>query len=271
VQLALFASAASVLRSFRRKAGGSGKDGDDAEAAGRFTERGWLVSGLAIAATLLADVVALIRWPSRWVGTPGSTGAVLVMAALAAAAVALVAWSTYRAREESRGQPWARSFGAGVVILACCAALAFSTDAIRGSLSGAVASAATGLLVLFLATGSVTWALSPQGTEPGQDLLDVAASFFTRTRGQTPPPRFHSSSLLRRLDPRRHPRAPVIAAGAVAGAALLVAELLGEGLPPSASRSALVGAVLVGLEGTGVVLGYAIFREPLGILRKKKT
>ena len=54
----------------------------------------------------------------------------------------------------------------------------------------------------------------------------------------------------------------------VMGGSLMLVEALSEGISKDAHVVLLVLGVFLGLEGTGIVLGYFLFAEFLGIFRK---
>ena len=76
--------------------------------------------------------------------------------------------------------------------------------------------------------------------------------------------------LINWLNPRKHPWHFVILAGLGMGLVLALAEAGAEGLP-QARLILLVFGVFLGVEGAGVLLGYALFRRFLGIFRAGET
>ena len=52
------------------------------------------------------------------------------------------------------------------------------------------------------------------------------------------------------------------------GFVLALAETMAEGGPQQIGRFAIVAAVFMGLEGAGVLLGYALLAKPLGLFRR---
>jgi hypothetical protein len=68
------------------------------------------------------------------------------------------------------------------------------------------------------------------------------------------------------LNPRQHSWNRVILEVLGMGAALAVAEVIGEGAP-NRSIILLVLTVFIGIEGAGVLLGYVLFRQFLEIIR----
>jgi hypothetical protein len=52
------------------------------------------------------------------------------------------------------------------------------------------------------------------------------------------------------------------------GGSLMLTEALNEGISTNTNIVMLVLAVFLGIEGAGVILGYLLFAEFLGIFRK---
>jgi hypothetical protein len=71
------------------------------------------------------------------------------------------------------------------------------------------------------------------------------------------------------LNPRQHKWHLVILAALGMGVILLLAEAINEDLSTNMNIALLVIAVFVGIEGLGVILGYFLFGEFLGIFRKE--
>lgn len=82
-----------------------------------------------------------------------------------------------------------------------------------------------------------------------------------------------SSSLLRPivnwLNPRKHTWNGILLFGIFIGVVLALAEAIGEGGlgPHQMNRFAALATAFVGLEGSGVLVGYAFLAKPLGLFR----
>jgi hypothetical protein len=264
VQLAFFSAASSVIRAFARRT----QRGVSEESAMLIT-RGWVVAASSIIAAMAADAIAMARFPSEWVGQPGGVVLVAIMAGITAGTAGLAAW-TLRLVREKPGSPgghvWVR---AGMVSLLSAAVLALYPEAWRVNVTGALAAAAAGMSTLFLTAGVFAHAIFPPAAEPTQDLIDVIGATFRRRNTGAVHGNKRPSRVLRLLNPRVHPWAPVVVLGAAAGAALASMEALAEGGPADTARFMAVMGVFIGLEGLGVVQGYAIFRRFLGIVKRE--
>jgi hypothetical protein len=70
------------------------------------------------------------------------------------------------------------------------------------------------------------------------------------------------------LNPRKHRWNFIMLIALVMGGSLILVEALSEGISTDANVVLLVFGVFLGLEGAGIVLGYFLFAEFLGIFRK---
>jgi hypothetical protein len=124
-------------------------------------------------------------------------------------------------------------------------------------------------------------ALSPSLETGGEDLIDDLASIYHWLKAHTG----HFSVLLAHLEntlgssflrpilnwlnPRKHPWNGVLLFGLCIGVALALAEAMTEGgLGP---HFLLLITVFTGLEGAGVLLGYAFLAKPLRLFRHDST
>ena len=74
--------------------------------------------------------------------------------------------------------------------------------------------------------------------------------------------------MLNWLNPRNHAWNGVLMVGLLIGALLALIELTsGDGGPPPIGRFALIAIIFMGIEGTGVLLGYALLGKHLGLFR----
>jgi hypothetical protein len=77
---------------------------------------------------------------------------------------------------------------------------------------------------------------------------------------------FWIRALLNWLNPRKHVWNLVILVALGMGIALVMAEFLSEGAPQQ-SVMLIVLIVFIGIEGAGVLLGYVLFKQFLGLFR----
>ncbi len=141
--------------------------------------------------------------------------------------------------------------------------MAIYPENFRNSVAGAVLTALCGSLLLFVAVWSVGTALLPVSGVSDSDLAGNVSALLSprlsRTLGR-------SSGW---LNPRRFGWGLAILTGLACGALLVAQELAQPGPSPHGSRRVLVVAVYLFLESAGVLTGYALLAEPLGLLSRK--
>lgn len=277
VQLALFLALLAVLRAFRPYPSEKTRDRQFVLFA-----RTAYCSCLAVAVTLGADVIAMIRHPSLWLGVAAGhllaalLGAMILMTALVFWAIFL---TTCTLSLDSPLQRWtkASAFSLSGILL-----LAFYPEELRQSIGGEILTIAAGILFLFGLVWALGTAITPTQDQPFEDVIDDLVITYqwhkARTTPSNPllaidtmleklliPPLIHS--ILHWLNPRRHPWNIVILLGVFMGIFLLLSDLIGEGGPPQLGRLALVAAIFIGVEFGGVLLGYALLAKPLGLFR----
>jgi hypothetical protein len=278
VQFALLAAVVSLIRALRRYS-----PSVELEPQRRLLARGLALTCLAVALTLVADTIAMLRHPSLWTGQPAG----LLLAALLglmALLTALVAWQVH---------DWTRALGpapaaevppvaALAVFMSSIAILALYPEAWRQSTHGAILTVLAGTILLFLPLWALGLALSPSAGPRWEDTLDDLASMYrylkvhSRRIGRIGrvAEGIHARPPLRAtvswLNPRRHRwNAPVLV-GIALGIAVVVGDMLDEGAGPHPiGRLALVVAVFVSLELFAVLLGYALLARPLGLFRQE--
>ncbi len=277
VQLAPFLSLLAVLRAFRPYPSEKTRDRQQALFA-----RAAYCSCLAVAVTLVADTIAMIRHPSLWLGVAEG----YVLAALLGGMVlltALVLWSISRVtRPFPLRSPLQRWTKASAFSLAGILILALYPEELRQSIPGALLTIAVGALFLFGLVWAVGTAIAPDLDTPFEDVIDdlVAAYQWEKVHTDPSDPSLALDSVLEKLltlslvrsvfrwlNPRKHPWNIAILLGVFMGIALLRLEMSGEGGSPQIGKLAMVAAVFIGAECGGVLLGYALLAKPLGLFR----
>ena len=276
VQLAGLAALLSLLRSFRPAPQGF------IPARLALVLRSNLVLLIAVAVTLLADGVALIRYADQWTASiagwrlAGLAGALMALNLLAGWPVLALG---RRLGLASGRRSWQ---GVAVVCVTGVAVLGFYPSAWRQSVPGALFAALLGMVVLFVCTYALAILIFPPTGEPAGDLMDDLAGFYVSAKAHAPAAWglfsrlerlaefFWAQALIRALDPRRHPWRLAALAAAGMGSALLMAEVVGEGVP-RLNLILVVAAVFITIEGAGVLLGYLLFRQYLGLFRRQPT
>lgn len=272
VQLAAFAALLSLMRIFRPRA--AGKIHPDWLAV---IFRGCVLSLASIGVTLVADGIALLRYLPRSTGSPaGWLLTTLVIGFLTL--VILAGWWVIRlgrtldlfSRERPAWIIWASFLAAGLILF-------FYPDSWQTGVLGGISTALLGMVLLFAVTFAIMrlFFLAPE--KPSEDLLDDLKAIYewVKSRARFAGVLFRWGEaivctnwfrvLARWLNPRNHPWNLLVLVALGMGILLLVFEMTAEGLP-SLSVFLLVFGVYVGIEGTGVLLGYALFNRWLGII-----
>jgi len=276
-QLAVFTALLSVVRAFRPYQPNKVLDAQKV-----YLVRAECITCLSVAVTLGADTVAMLRYPSVWMGFPaGQILAALVvgMALLAA----LVGWLIHHATRESMlpsaQTGWTRAIGisvVGVIILA-----AYPENWRQSVPGGELLTVVVGATLFIASVWAWGMAISPSLETHGEDFIDDLVSMYRWLKAHTghfsvlliPFEKTLGSSFLRPivnwLNPRRHSWNGILLFGIFTGVVLALAEAIGEGGlgPHQIGRFAVLAAVFAGLECSGVVLGYAFLAKPLGLFR----
>jgi hypothetical protein len=189
----------------------------------------------------------MLRHPSVWLGvSEGSAYAValLAVAVMAALVGARVFAGSPRSDHSPAPGPRAAWIRAGVGALVFLVVLAFYPEAVTSSIPGALLTVIAGVVLLFVPVRLFTLAFVPHPCS------ESAVASPARPPG-----------------PHGRQWALVAAIGVLAGLALVSVELLadGGGAPPQLARIVLVVSVYVGLETSGLLIGYALLRGPLGL------
>lgn len=274
VQLALLAAFVALVRAFRPYQSIKVLDGQK-----WLLLRAEYVTCQAVAVTLVADVVAMIRHSALWIDFSAGqllaalTGGMLLL-------TVLVGWLIRSSARTLMAAPvqgmWIRVmliFAVDVLILA------FYPENWRQSVAGELFTVVVGIVILFVTVRIVAIALSPY-TEPHfEDVLDDLASIYRWLKAHVGSfavlfqlvevvvglPPVHV--VLNWLNPRKHAWNLVILVGVLMGIELVLAEMLAEG-GPAAGRFVLIVAIFIFLECAGVLIGYALLAKPLGLFRQ---
>ncbi|MGZ3609958.1 MAG: hypothetical protein ACXWPS_10430 [Ktedonobacteraceae bacterium] len=279
VQLAPFMALLAVLRAFRQYPSEKTRDRQVVLFA-----RAAYFSCLAVAVTLGAEMIAMIRHPSLWIGVAGG----YLLAALLAGMIlvtALVLWAISNAtRPLPLDSPLQRWIKASVFSLAGILLLAFYPEDLRQSIHGEILTIVTGIIFLFGLVWALGTAISPSLELPFEDVIDDLAITYQWQKARVNPsnPLLALASMLEKLltlslvrtiihwfNPRRHPWNLVILLGVCMGIVLLLAEFSGEGGPPQLGRLALVAFIFISVEFVGVLAGYVLLAKPAGLFRQE--
>jgi hypothetical protein len=236
------------------------------------------VSLLSVAVTLTADIIAMFRYLPEW--TNSSAG--WLLAAFISGLMALTAlagWMVFHMGQSlnllSGYRPWSKTIA---VCLVGLIVLAFYPEAWQQSVPGGIFAALAGMVFLFVLSSVIAKLVFPPAGGQYEDFLDdlfvlyqwlkVHANFagflFGWMEKLVNIPWVHA--LTNWLNPRKHTWNSVILVALGMGIALVMAEAIGEGMP-SHSVVLMVLTVFISIEGFGVLLGYVLFKQFLGIFR----
>ncbi len=283
IQLALLAALISFVRILRPYPNGITPEG-----LSRIFS-GVALTLLSILATLSADGIAMLRYLPTWTAKPAAIAAgwrLAVLAAGLAVATILVGWMELRLSQSHHLLSGRRAWGkAALIYLAAWVILALYPDGWRESVPGAVITALVGMAILMALCWAAAGLVFSSAAEVSEDFLDDLLALYTWLKGRFPfmgglsrqietgLTEFMKVAWLRGiidwLNPRRHVWNLVLLAALGMGIFLILAETAGEGLP-QARLILLVFGVFIGIEGTGVLLGYALFRYYLGIFKDQR-
>ena len=240
VQAAAFFGLLSVGRSLWWSRG----DGQPSSRQRLLILRAEMATVLAVVITLVGDVAAMLRHPTLWIGSSAGFeyAALLVALVVLDGAVGLF---VVRASRGAYG-PWAiRDWSwAGFSFFALFAVLLVYPESLRQSVVGELFTVLVGIALFFTPLRLMLRALVP---EPA-----------VQSDGEGPGSALSASRGLQ--------WAVVVVAGVVAGLLLISAEMSGgSGAAPPLAKLLFVGSVYVGLETAGLLVGYALLRDPVGI------
>jgi len=151
----------------------------------------------------------------------------------------------------------------------------YPTDLLE-SVAGGIFTALVGMLILFISTWALATAILPRNEMGYEDILDDFAAIYREIKSRIKfIPRLENvtkigwlQSFFSWLNPRRHKWNFIVMIALIVGGSLMVVETFHEGLSSDSNVVLLVIAVFLGIEGAGIVLGYLLFEEFLGIFRK---
>ena len=273
-QFAVFTALLSMIRAFRpyqQNRVGNGQQ--------LLFARGAYFTCLSVAVTLGADIVAMLRYPSVWIGVPAG----YMLAALVggmALLTALVGWRIhYTARESimpSARRGWVRAVGISLVGAIICGL--YPENWRQNIPSGGLwtvfilLTVVVGMMIFFASVWAWGMVISPSLETQGEDFIDDLAALYGWLKAHVgrlsallvPVERMLGSSLLRPivhwLNPRKNRWYGIALIGVCIGAVLAFGE---TGLHTPIGRI----EVFAGIECLAILLGYAFFVKPLALAR----
>jgi hypothetical protein len=275
VQLAAFSALLLLIRVFRPY-----PDGISLENFSLIFQ-GFIVSLASIGVTLVVDFISLIRYASNWFYL--TEGQLLAgVAALLLILTCLLSWIVIRFGRLNnlifKNDHILRTI---IILLTGALILFFYPIALRQSIPGELLTVIVGITLFFFLTYTISKSYFPSVTLSFEDLIDDLTSIYRSARSHISflSRIFHwvdhviDSSNVQRilnwLNPRKHQWNLIIILALIMGAAVLFAEIVSEGAPNS-NKLILVTAVYISMEGLGVIFGYLLFNQFLGIVRLDK-
>jgi hypothetical protein len=279
VPLAVFLAFLTVIRAFRSY------PSDEAQSNQRaFLMRGAYLVCLAVAVTVGADIVAMLRYPSVWIGKPlGFLLAALVggMALLTTCFGWRLHVTTGEERGASRQRGWVVAIGISLVGAGICAL--YPQNWRQGFPTGGWGTAfilftiVVGMMIQYTSVWAWCMVICPPKGPPQEDFLDDLAALYTLLKGHLgrfrvgllPFEKACGSSLLHPvlnwMNPRKGRWYGIALIGIMVGVVLAFAEALGSGhlYPPLGLLR-----VYVVVECLAVLVGYAFFSRPLGLAHR---
>lgn len=244
-----------------------------------YTLRSIAVAQLAIIVTMLGDLLACALNLPLWIGSSEGRSLTLLAAGLLVLAAAYC-WYLIRLanrREVCSKNPLGQTRIVPFVILLVL--LGVYPAGWRGGIAGAFIAAGVGLLFLFLSVALLSKAMFPCPDVPERDLLDDLSGILRDCRPRSGPLSRLASSVERiaggpgfrrtreMFNPRIHPWRLLGVMGVLVGFLLALAEVFGGGTAPGTGQIVLVAVVFIALESAGAILGFALLRRFLGLMR----
>ena len=278
IQLAMFTALLTLIRAFRPY---SEKEASDNQRL--LLLKAASMSCLSVAVTLVADIIAMFRYPSLWIESPaGHTLAALVGGL--ALLTALVGWLIYYNLKSisivmSTTKRQTIKTTAFILGIADILILALYPVEIRQSVSGELFTVVVGMSLFFVTVWVMEMALLPAVVTHFEDVIDDIAAIYTWLRAHMGPlvvlfrifEKLQAVSLIHFLlgwlNPRKHIWSLCICLAILMGAALALAEMLFEGSPGKLSQLIKISAIFLSFEAAAIVVGYALLAKPLGLFR----
>ncbi len=275
VLLAVFTALLSLVRAFRPYQSKQALDGQK-----MLLLRGAYISCLSVAVTLVADIVAMLRYPSLWIGLPAGQILAALIGGMALLTV-LVGWLIYHSTRNII-VPYARDGWTRAIVISIVGILilALYPENWRQSVPGALFTVFIGAAFLFVPVWAIGMAISPSPGTFFEDFIDDLASMYRWLKAHIGPFVIFCNlfeeilgwpfvrPVLHWLNPRKHTWNLPILVGIVLGMVLLLGEMLGQGEGPyQVGQLAKVAAIFLSLASLGVLLGYSLLAKPLGLFR----
>lgn len=271
IQMAMFTALVSALRGFRSYATHETLDQQKI-----LILRSEITTILSMVVTLATDAIALIRFPSIWIRSHAGQ----VLAAIVGGMILLTALTGWLVSRLT-GQPLERGSwrNAWIICILAIILLAIYPLAWDQGIVGSILTALLGMLIFLVALWALVMMLFPKNNSRYEDLIDDLIVIYRWVRARSGATVgllnlfewFFNlpwiKAIILWLNPRQHRWNFVIPVAMAMGLFLALAEAIGEGVSPIPGRFVLAASVFIGIEGAGVLLGYALFADFLGLFR----
>jgi Ca2+/Na+ antiporter len=229
IQAAVIFALLAVLRTFQQS-----RANTPAQAQQVVLVRAQLAATLAVLLALVADAVALARHPSMWIGSVAGTILCLLVVGLCVISLVVAATVQHTTRAITLPTISGRWLRAIIICAASAALVVFYPEDITNNpgIHGAILTAFVGGVLLVIPLWALLTALSP---------YRLTGSKQTTWRWLR---RYGSWVLL------------VALVGMVVGLLVFAREGMVEGVPHNSAKIAHGALVYMGLEGSGIVIGY---------------
>jgi hypothetical protein len=202
---------------------------------------------LAVAVTLAGDRVAMARYPSLWTTSAGGAELAALLGGLflmTLAAGVLVYRSVREIKPHLSSNLWIRAL---IVLAVAGVILAIYPDSLRQGTPGVLFTVIVGTVLLIVPMWALGTSLIPiptGATQPGTVMPSRWLGLY----------KFHLIF--------------VILLGILVGFFLVLGESTDGGGAPHLAGMAFVAAVYIGLEISGLLIGYIFLRKPLGLFQR---
>lgn len=242
IQAAALLGVLSFFRAFRPY----GKSGPSEEQK-MFLARTQMLVTLAVVVTLASNIVAMVRTPSVWTGSPAGYILAALLGGMLLFAI-LAGGLAHRPVQGTSLQAIPNLWGRAVLVsLAMIIILAFYPESLRKSMPGELFTVLVGATLLFASMWALGMALMPYQTETNQ----------------------HGAvTLLGWINEYKYQVIFVVLLGVLVGFFLVLGKSTDAGTGPNLKGLAMVASVYIGLETSALLIGYGFLKKPLGLFRR---
>lgn len=242
--------------------------------------RSALITCISVVVVMLADVIALLRYPAAWLGSAAgyTLAALVILLALCALLLGWLIHHTSRALRSARTRTTWLSVGG--ISLAVILVLALYQADWRQTVWGEFLTVLVGTTCFFATVRAWELCLAPALNTSFEDSIDDIASIYRSCKARMGYlsglfmvlEKVQKWPLVNWLNPRKHAWNGIILFGILMGVLLTLAETFGEGGPGphQIGRLAIIASVFISLESAGVLLGYILLAQPLGLFRRTR-